>query len=266
MIKPLRLPGPAAAWAAVVFTFLIMAAGAYAAPTFPPAPQMWVADNANIISAPAEADLNARLKALEDKTGRQVVVATLPSLQGYEIEDYGYQLGRAWGVGRKGRNDGALFIVAPNERKVRVEVGYGLEGVLTDALSSVIIQERVIPRFKAGDMEGGIVSGTNALIDQLSLDDGEAMQRVAAAAERKPAGKRFGIGQILMILFVLFVLSSIFGGRGRRRSAWGAAPIIFGGGSGWGGGGGGGGGGWSGGGGFSGGGGSFGGGGSSGSW
>jgi uncharacterized protein len=262
MTKVLRLPSAASAWAAVLFLFLT-AAAAQAAPTFPPAPQMWVADNANIISAPAEADLNTRLKALEDKTGRQVVVATLPSLQGQEIEDYGYQLGRAWGVGRKGRNDGALFIVAPNERKVRVEVGYGLEGILTDALSSVIIQQRVIPRFKAGDMEGGIVSGTNALIDQLSLDDGEAKQRVAAAAAVKPKGGGIGIGQILMILFVLFVLSSVFGGR-RRRSAWGAAPIIFGGGggSGWGGGGG-----WSGGGGgFSGGGGSFGGGGSSGSW
>jgi uncharacterized protein len=264
MTQAFRLPGPAMAWAAVLFLFLSVVA-AHAAPTFPPAPQMWVADNANIISPAAEADLNARLKALEDKTGRQLVVATVPSLQGYEIEEYANPLFRAWKIGEKKENNGLLFLIAPNERKVRVEVGYGLEGVVTDALSSVILQQRVLPRFKAGDMEGGIVSGATALIDQLSVDDGEARQRVAQAAQVKPKGGGLGVGQIMMILFVLFVLSSIFRGR-RRRSAWGAAPIIFGGGSGWGGGGGWSGGGGFGGGGFSGGGGSSGGGGASGSW
>jgi uncharacterized protein len=264
MTKLIRLPSAALAWAAVL-ALSLTAVAAQAALTVPSAPKMWVADNANIIAPAAEADLNTKLKALEDTTGRQLVVATVPSLQGYEIEEYATTLFRAWKIGQKKENDGVLFLIAPNERRVRIEPGYGMEGTITDALSSVIIQQRVIPRFKAGDVEGGIVSGTNALIEQLSLDDGEARQRVLQAAERKPQGRGIGIGQILMIMFVLFVLSSIFRGR-RRRSAWGAAPIIFGGGSGWGGGGGWSGGGGFGGGGFSGGGGSSGGGGASGSW
>ena len=89
--------------------------------------------------ATSRADLTQVLDAFEAATGHQIVVVTLPSLQGYEIEDYGYQLGRTWQIGQKGKNDGALFIIAPTERKVRIEVGYGLEGVMTDALSNVII-------------------------------------------------------------------------------------------------------------------------------
>ena len=111
---------------------------------------------------------------LEAKTGRQMVVATLPDLQGYEIEDFGYQLGRAWGIGDKTRNDGVLLLVAPKERKVRIDVGYGLEGVLTDALSSLIIQNKILPAFRAGKMEDGVMAGAEALIGQLSLPDDQA--------------------------------------------------------------------------------------------
>jgi uncharacterized protein len=125
-----------------------------AAPTFP-ALTGRVVDDANILSPQVEAELTTKLENLDKTTGRQVVVATVPGLQGYEIEDYGYQLGRAWGIGQKGTNTGALLIVAPTERKVRIEVGYGLEPILTDALSSVIIQTAVLPKFKAGDLEGG---------------------------------------------------------------------------------------------------------------
>jgi uncharacterized protein len=264
MTQTTRLPSAALAWAAALFVLLAAFAG-HADPTFPPLTGR-VVDDANILSPQTEADLTAKLQALEEKTGRQLVVATLPSLQGYEIEEYGYQLGRAWKIGQKGEDNGALLIVAPNEHKVRVEVGYGLEGVLTDALSSVILQQRVLPRFRAGDMEGGVVSGTEALIDQLSLGDAEAKQRVAQAAAHKPGTRGVGPGQIFAIVLILFVLATMF-----RGGAWWLLPFIFSGG-GRGGGGGGwssGGGGWSsggGGGGFSGGGGSFGGGGSSGSW
>ena len=99
-----------------------------------------VVDDAHVLSPQTQADLTAKLAALEQKTGDQLVVVTVPSLQGDEIEDYGYQLGRAWGLGQKGKNNGAIFIVVPSEHKVRIEVGYGLEPVLTDAMSSVIIQ------------------------------------------------------------------------------------------------------------------------------
>src|SRR3546814_3028549 len=104
-------------------------------------------------------------------------VATLPDLQGYDISDYGYRLGRAWGIGDKEKNEGALLIVAPNERKVRIEVGYGLEGIMTDALSSQIIRNAITPRFKAGDLPGGIDAGVDAIGKLLTLPPDEASDR-----------------------------------------------------------------------------------------
>src|SRR6202451_3210038 len=143
---------------------------AEAAPTFP-ALSGRVGDDAHVLSDQTRADLDQKLAALEAKTSRQLVVVTLPSLQGYEISDYSYQLGRAWGIGQAKLNNGVLFIIAPNEHKVRIEVGYGLEPILTDALSEIILQSKVLPRFRDGDMEGGIVAGADALIEQLSLDE-----------------------------------------------------------------------------------------------
>ncbi|MDX1704717.1 MAG: TPM domain-containing protein, partial [Altererythrobacter ishigakiensis] len=102
-----------------------------------------VVDAANIIDDATEAELAQELAALEAQSQRQLVIATIPDLQGYDITDYGYQLGREWGIGDAERNDGALLIVAPNERKVRIEVGYGLEGYLTDAYSALIIQNAI---------------------------------------------------------------------------------------------------------------------------
>jgi uncharacterized protein len=250
---------------AVLFAFLCLALPlqtAEAAPKFPTLSGR-VVDDAHILSEQTRADLDQKLAALEAKTSRQLVVVTLPSLQGYEISDYGYQLGRAWGIGQAKLNNGALFIVAPNEHKVRIEVGYGLEPILTDALSSIIIQQAVLPRFRAGDFDGGTQAGVAALIQQLSLDPSAAEARVAAAeqqAQHRDGGGATPFSILIIILFVAIAFSRIFGGFG----FW---PLIFlgglGGGRNYGGGGwsGGGGGGWSGGGG-----GSFGGGGASGSW
>src|SRR5438105_1148592 len=147
-----------------VFAF---ASVATAAPKFPPLTGR-VVDDAHMLSPATQQRLDGELANLEAQTGHQVVVATVPDLQGYEIEDYGYQLGRTWQIGRKGVNDGAILLVAPNQRKVRIEIGYGLEPVLTDALSSYILQTAVLPKFRAGDMEGGVVAGTEALIQQLA--------------------------------------------------------------------------------------------------
>ncbi|CAN5184930.1 hypothetical protein BH10PSE4_BH10PSE4_10560 [soil metagenome] len=243
-----------------------------AAPTFPTLTGR-VVDNANVLSPQVETDLTTKLAQLEQTTGRQLVVVTLPSLQGYEIEDYGYQLGRAWGIGEKGKNSGVILLVAPTERKVRIEVGYGLEPILTDALSSVIIQTTVLPKFKAGDLPGGIVDGTDAVIAQLALPDDQAKAKAQQAFEAPVEAPSGGGGSpfpaVLVLLVVVFLAFSLFTRRG-RRGLGGALPWIIlnavtsgggrSGGGGWGGGGGGGGGG------FSGGGGSFGGGGSSGSW
>jgi uncharacterized protein len=251
----------------------IFALPAFAAgPTFP-ALTGRVVDNADILSPATEAELTTKLESLEKNTGRQLVVATVPSLQGYEIEDYGYQLGRSWGIGEKGTNTGALLIVAPAERKVRIEVGYGLEPILTDALSSVIIQSAILPKFKAGDLEGGVKAGTDEIIAQLGLPEDEAKAKAAEAFQVSHEADRKAEPSPILTLVVLFViiviLSQMFGRRGRRgRGGLGSAlPWIIlngmlsggrGGGGGFSGGGGGGG--------FSGGGGSFGGGGSSGSW
>ena len=248
--------------------------------TFPPLTGR-VVDGANILPADEKARLEQKLAALEAQTKRQVVVATLADLQGYDIADYGYQLGRAWKIGQKDVNDGAILIIAPKERKVRIEVGYGLEGVLTDGISALIIQQQIVPKFKAGDMPGGIEAGTDALIAQLALPADQAQAAAAAAdvqaAQTKPGGVNPGSVFFVVIIVLFFVLPALrraFGGRRYQGGGMGAlGPLIVfdalshmsrggGGGSGWGGGGGFGGGG----GGFSGGGGSFGGGGASGSW
>jgi uncharacterized protein len=248
----------------LVFTFV--AAWAVAAPKFPPLTGR-VVDNAHVLSPQVQADLTGKLANLEQSTSRQLVVVTLPSLDGDDIADYGYQLLRAWGIGQKGTNNGALFIVVPSEHRVRIEVGYGLEPVLTDALSSVILQQAVIPKFRAGDVSGGIVDGTTAIIAQLSADPSTAETKAAQAEQAARAPMRHGnpIGGLLPLIFLFFIFSTIF-----RRGGFGGGfgmlwPLMFlgggmRGGGGWGGGGD------FGGGGFSGGGGSGGGGGASGSW
>lgn len=231
-----------------------------------------VVDNANLLDPAQEAALSAKLEALEKQSRRQLVIATLPDLQGYEIEEYGYQLGRAWGIGQaaKGsleKDNGALLIVAPNERKVRIEVGYGLEGVLTDALTSNIIQQDILPRFRDKDFPGGIAAGADAIITQLTLPDEEARafaKKVEEEIRVSQDGDGIGLfifwGIVILFFFIIPALSAKGKGSRYRGSSiggittWGGSS-----GSSWGGGGGGGGG-------FSGGGGSFGGGGSSGGW
>lgn len=232
-----------------------------------------VVDEAHLLSPEQAAALDARLAALEQQSQRQMVIATIPSLEGYDIEDYGYRLGRAWGIGDKQRNDGLLLIVAPNDRQVSIEVGYGLEGIVSDAVASEIRRNEIVPHFKAGDYAGGIIAATDKLVTQLQLPEDEA-RKVAANAEqrqRKAKEPRFDFGTVvfLVIFFLFFVLPFLraLRGGGRRYGAPGVMIFPTGGwgsgGSDWGSGGGSD---WGGGGGFSGGGGSFGGGGSSGSW
>lgn len=228
-----------------------------------------VVDNAELIPAPAEAALTAKLEALEQATTDQLVVVTLPDLQGREIEDYGYRLGRAWGIGRDDKDNGVLLIVAPNDRKVRIEVGRGLEPVMTDALSTLIIQNDILPAFRDGDFAGGIERGVDAIDRQLRLDPTEAQAVAQAAAEQgngAPVSAIFFILIIFAFLFFSFLGAVTRGGRRRRGSGlanatlWAISEAMRdsgrgGGGSSWGGGGG-----------FSGGGGGFGGGGASGGW
>jgi uncharacterized protein len=246
-----------------------------AAPAFPPLSGR-VVDAAHVLPPVTVAALTDKLATLEKSTKIQLVVATVPSLGDTPIDDYGYQLGRAWGIGQKGKNTGVILIVAPNDRKVRVEVGYGLEPVLTDALSSVIIQTQIIPEFRKGDIPAGVTAGTDAIIAQLSASPEVAHAAVAdATVEHAQARHRPSAGPGALFWLAIVVIWGIFslarrGGSGRPSGIgsailWGAAASMMSrggsGGSDWGGGGGGGGGDS-----FGGGGGSFGGGGSSGSW
>jgi uncharacterized protein len=244
--------------------FGLIASVAVAAPTFPPLTGR-VVDDAGILSSDTQAKLTDLLAQQEKQTGDQVVVATLKSLQGYPIEDYGYQLGRAWGIGQKGKNNGALIIVAPSEHKVRIEVGYGLEGVLTDAQSKVIIDEVMTPAFKQGNYDAGVYNGTLAVLHAIGGANLNASPETVPVQDENshhgsPLAFLFGIFVLWLVFgrfFWALLLMSAIGGRGRYGGS-GFGVGGFGGGFG--------GGGFGGGGGFSGGGGSFGGGGASGSW
>jgi uncharacterized protein len=138
-----------------------------------------VVDEAGILDQATRTALTDKLAALEAKTTDQLVVVTLKSLQGTSIEDFGVQLGRRWRIGQKDKNNGVLLIVAPSERKVRIEVGYGLEGTLTDAVSRLIIENAIIPRFRANDFVGGVTRGVDDIIQVLTGDAEEWKQRAA---------------------------------------------------------------------------------------
>ncbi|MDE2386002.1 MAG: TPM domain-containing protein [Alphaproteobacteria bacterium] len=233
-----------------------MTAVAFAALTFP-ALTGRVVDDAHVLTADQATILSNRLQTFEDQSGHQMAIATVPSLQGTDIRDFGYQLGRAWALGQKGKNDGVLILVAPTEHKVSIEVGYGLEGDLTDATSSVIISHAMVPKFKAGDYFGGLWSG----IDDIEKVIGGQGDQVVQAAQNQSAQAQDPVGAFIFIVFFIIVLLIIF--RASRGRGVVFIPGGMGGGSNWSSGGGG----WSsGGGGFSGGGGSFGGGGASGGW
>ena len=168
--------------AALLWLGLIFAAGAQTL-TFP-ALTGRVVDDAGLLGAADRAALTEASAVLETKTNDQLVIVTLKSLQGTSIEDYGYQLGRRWQIGLKDKNTGVLLIVAPNERKVRIEVGYGLEGTLTDALTKVIIENAILPSFRAGDFPGGIKRGAADIIRVLSGDADELQREAAQRAAR----------------------------------------------------------------------------------
>ena len=154
----LALLFPAAAAAA--------AAAAASAQTFPKFTN-FVVDQANIIPAEAERQLDHKLAGLQRRTRHQLAIVTVQSLQGYDISNYANHLGRTWGVGRRHYDDGVLMVVAPNEHKVRIEVGYGVEATLTDPRCAEIIRDQVLPRFKLQDFPGGINAGADAIIARL---------------------------------------------------------------------------------------------------
>jgi len=214
-----------------------------------------VVDEAHILSPVTIADTERKLADLEQKSGIQFVVATVPSLGGEEIEPYANELFRTWRLGEAKKNNGVLLLVAPKERRVRIEVGYGLEGTLTDAVSSVIIANVIAPRFKAGDYDGGVTRSVDDIITVLTTDSAEWKPKPTDTRAEHDPSLFDALAPFLIFLFIMFILTRV----GRR----GGGNVIFipmGVGGGFRGGSG------SGGGGFSGGGGSSGGGGASGGW
>lgn len=255
-----------------IFLFISVCVQAQIVSVIPPKPSPadgLVVDQSKTLTQEQALTLKQKLAAYDKSTSNQIVVVIIPSLKGYSIEDVGLEIGRKWGVGGRAENDnGVVMLIAITDRKIRLEVGYGLEGAITDNTASSIIENNITPNFKAGNYYRGIDEGIDKIIE--------------AAAGRYTAPKDYGKGkgfskwQIILAIIILWVIISAIsrggkggGGYASRRGYRGlSGPFWWGTGSGWSGGGGGG---WSGGGGSSGGfggfgGGSFGGGGASGSW
>ena len=255
-----------------LLVLLLAAAGAQAAPEFPELTGR-VVDQADMLSETNERQLTRLSAGLEKATSDQLVVVTLADIGDTPIETYGYQLGRAWGIGQKGapsdqtKDNGVLLIIAQAQRAIRIEVGYGLEGTLTDARAAAIIRRIIEPAFKQGDFDQGVLAGAAAIVKTLGVDPGEAAGQALAQADDRGRDDP-SMMHTLMFVGLMVAIIALFGGGGgggfgrRGRRGRGMPWFIpmgggFGGGTG---------GGFGGGGGFSGGGGSFGGGGASGGW
>jgi uncharacterized protein len=211
----------------VALGLVAFAAGASAADIVIPKLTGRVVDQANILNQSDEARLTAKAKDLESKTSIQLVIVTLSSLGGDTIEDWGLALGRGWGIGQKGKDNGVLLIVAPSDREVRIEVGYGLEGSLTDARSSAIIRNVIIPRFRAGNMAGGISDGADAVVSVLTGTGEEftpTLMETAASVWEHWAPFIIVVAAILFIVISRILHGRDGPGRGRyyrrRNGAW----------------------------------------------
>jgi uncharacterized protein len=222
-----------------------------------------VNDHARVLSTDQTRALENQLAQFEQETGHQVAILTIPSLEGDSLEEFSIRVAENWKIGKKGFDNGVILLVVPNDRKLRLEVGYGLEGVLPDAVASQITNQYIIPRFRAGDFPGGIVAGIDAVLKVIK------MEPLPEAGRQKPSnstGSGFGsVSGLVLLLAVIAIMSMASNANRQRKGIWATRgrryPPIFWGGGGFGGGGFGGGGG-----GFGGGGGGFGGGGASGSW
>lgn len=189
-----------------------------------------VVDQANVIPPDREAALEGKLEAFQQRTGKQLVVATVNSLEGDDIQDYGYQLGRTWDVGLKGAGNGVILLVAPSDRKVGIETASGASTQLTDAYTSVIINSKIVPAFKSGDFPGGIEAGADSIIDILSQPDDQARAKQDAAVaawdkqHRRSSGSDGVPGALIFWLFVVgWVVLASFARRGRYGRRYGGS-------------------------------------------
>lgn len=231
-------------WAAALFLSLTLLSLPATSQTFPKFSAL-VVDDANVIPADREAALNAKLEAFQKQTQRQLVIATIGDAQGYPLADYGYRLGRAWGVGLSGADNGVILLIAPNspngQRGPRIEVGRRLEPVLTDAVSSIIIRTKMMPPLReSNDIPGALEAGADAIIQQLSMPDDQAKAEATKAAvafdrehKRSSSGGNVPFGLIFWGLVVLFVVLAMRRGRSGAKGPWGQQRYRSNDGNGW---------------------------------
>ena len=160
-----------------------------------------VVDQAGILSESVEGQLSAAFKRHETQTSNQVVVATINDLGSKTIAQYGYMLGRHWGIGQEGKNNGLILLISKHDRELRIEVGYGLEGLMTDALATSIVHHTIVPFFKRGDFEGGVIAGSNQILEVLS---GKKVQ-LPRVSSRKPEQNSLLMGLMIFIFLLLYL-------------------------------------------------------------
>ncbi len=209
--------------ARAAFACWLLAAGVVVAQASLPKPSGHVNDFAALLEAPARAALEQRLKDVEASTSSEIAVATVKSLDGISVEEYANRLFKQWGVGQQKTDNGVLVLVAPNEREMRIEVGYGLEGVLPDGLAGEIRDQQFLPRFRDNDYAGGITVGVNRIaeiVEKNQIVTPAQLARFADSASKPPV--------FIMVPFLgIFVaIGAFMVGLGLRTKA--AFPILFG--------------------------------------
>jgi len=217
---------------ACALCILIFSATAAAAQPSPPQLKGTVNDFANVIDAASERELDRRIQALQRASGDVVVVATVPTFQPYaDITEYAVKMfeNHGRGIGERGKDNGLLVVVAVEDRKVGIEVGYGLEGFVTDGFAGQTIREAILPPFRQGQYGTGLVAGTTRLISRIAegrgvqlLDVPAELPAVVPAARSRPTGDFSNALRVLVfILFIIFIMSRR---SRRRRRHWGIGP------------------------------------------
>jgi uncharacterized protein len=187
---------------------------------------VWVHDEANVLSRGTVAQLEQILKAERDSTSNQIAILIVPSLEGEDIDGFGIRVAEAWKAGDQKKDNGVIFIVSIQDRKMRIETGLGLEGVLTDALSSRINRNEVAPQFRQGNYDAGVLAGTIAIIQAIK---GTYVNE--SPPQRGKRGSRSPWGTVLLIIIIIIAMSRRKGGGGGMGGYWaaGAAGALLGG-------------------------------------
>ena len=202
---------------------LVLAAAPPAQAKMPAKPQGWVSDFAGILSGEAKSKLTALIEETEKATGAEIAVVTITSLEGISVEEYAVKLFKAWGIGKKGKDNGVLLLVAPNERKVKIEIGYGLEPIITDGRAGEIIRETILPFFKAGDYDQGILQGSTQIA---ALITGKAFVPSVPRRQSRENTEPWPVKVGVMLFFALFITIGFLAlGSGLRQKGGGFLRI-----------------------------------------